>query len=142
MASFAGTGLKEVTIPENVTSIGFCAFGYEEDMETVVDGFVVHGVSGSQAETYCTDSDDDNDYANNFTFSPIAEDSVDVATETTVQVNTKKDGFFKQYGKWILMGIGALVLLIGGIALIFSGKEKKSSKEEAKTSDTQTEDEK
>ena len=34
MAAFAGTGLKEVTIPESVSTIGFCAFGYEDDMVT------------------------------------------------------------------------------------------------------------
>lgn len=130
MAAFAGTAMKEVTIPASVSAIGFCAFGYEEDMETPVDDFVVYGTVGSQAQTYCTDSDSENNYSNSFIFRSVmseeAEESEDA--ESAVQVETKETSPLQQYGKWILLGAGALILLIGGLLLIFGGKGKKSEK--------------
>ncbi|MGN1403074.1 MAG: leucine-rich repeat domain-containing protein [Ruminococcus sp.] len=133
MAAFAGTAMKEVTIPSSVSAIGFCAFGYEEDMETPVDGFVVYGTVGSQAQTYCTDSDSENNYSNSFTFRSVMSEEVE-SEDTAVQVESKETSPWQQYGKWILLGVGALVLLIGGLLLIFGGKGKKSEKP-AKKSD-------
>lgn len=65
--AFAATGLKNVMIPENVMDIGYCAFGYDENLEPL-DNFIILGTSGSAAETYCTDTDEEYDYENNFTF--------------------------------------------------------------------------
>lgn len=70
--AFAATGLTEITIPASVETIGYSAFGYDENLEPV-DNFVIKGVSGSAAQTYATDSDDEYDYKNDFTF--IATDS-------------------------------------------------------------------
>lgn len=127
MAAFAGTAMKEVTIPASVTAIGFCAFGYEEDMETPVDDFVVYGTVGSQAQTYCTDSDSENNYSNNFTFRSVMSEEVE-SEDTAVKVETKETSPWQQYGKWILLGVVVLVLLIGGLLLVFGGKRKKSEK--------------
>ena len=129
MAAFAGTGLKEVTIPESVSTIGFCAFGYEADMVTKVQDFVIYGKVGSQAEAYCTAEDSENDYSNNFKFRSVMSEEVSDTENTTVAVEETESGWQK-YGKWILLGAGALVLLIGGGVLIFAGggKQKKSGK--------------
>lgn len=127
MAAFAGTAMKEVTIPSSVSAIGFCAFGYEEDMETPVKDFVVYGAVGSQAQTYCTDSDSENNYSNNFIFRSVMSEEVE-GEDTAVQVESKETSLWQQYGKWILLGAGVLVLLIIGLLLIFGGKGKKSGK--------------
>lgn len=137
MAAFAGTGLKEVTIPESVSTIGFCAFGYEADMVTKVQDFVIYGKVGSQAEAYCTAEDSENDYSNNFKFRSVMSEEVSDTENTAVAVEETESGWQK-YGKWILLGAGALVLLIGGGVLIFAGggKQKKSGK--AAKKDTQS----
>ena len=129
MAAFAGTGLKEVTIPESVATIGVCAFGYEADMVTKVQDFVIYGKVGSQAEAYCTAEDSENDYSNNFKFRSVMSEEVSDTENTAVAVEETESGWQK-YGKWILLGAGALVLLIGG------GKQKKSGK--AAKKDTQS----
>ncbi len=123
MAAFAGTGLTEVTIPSSVSEIGFCAFGYELDMDTTVSGFVVYGVTGSQAQTYCTDSDDENDYSNNFTFRTISSKN-EVATDTTKTGMDYSESFLDKYGMWIFIGGVAVLVLIVGIILIVSGNRK------------------
>ncbi|MCR5208389.1 MAG: leucine-rich repeat domain-containing protein, partial [Eubacterium sp.] len=53
--------LKSITIPESVSYVGRCAFGYDffQDENTngyfLIDGFKVYGKKGSAAETYCGD---------------------------------------------------------------------------------------
>lgn len=129
MAAFAGTGLKEVTIPESVTAIGFCAFGYEADMTTKVEDFVIYGKVGTQAQTYCTDKDEENNYSNNFKFHSILSEEISGSDNETVEVKETTSGW-KSYGRWILLGAGALILLVGGGVLIFSGSGKKPKKAE------------
>lgn len=87
--AFAGTGLKSITVPQSVETIGYCAFGYDADLKAV-EGFVVKGVKGSAAESYCTESDDENNYVNNFTFKE--------ADQNELQYNGLKEsqsGYFK-----------------------------------------------
>lgn len=76
--AFAATGLKTVTIPASVTEIGYCAFGYDENLEPL-SSFTIVGVTGSAAQTYCTDSDADYDYANSFTFVDV--ENADLVSE-------------------------------------------------------------
>lgn len=139
MAAFAGTGLKEVTIPASVTEIGFCAFGYEEDMQTQVADFVIYGDVGSQAQTYCTDTDPENDYENHFIFRTrlAAEESGDDDEEEPVHVE-QKEGTGNSIWKWILLGAGALVLLIGGGVLLLGGKKKSDIPSEDASSSKKT----
>lgn len=129
MAAFAGTGMKEVTIPASVTYIGFCAFGYEEDMQTAVKDFVVYGETGSQAQTYCTDSDEENDYENHFTFcSILSSDDDSSESDSPVQIEAKEEANTLQSAvKWILMGVGIVVLVVGGLVLILGGRKKQDS---------------
>ncbi|MDE5764983.1 MAG: leucine-rich repeat domain-containing protein [Ruminococcus sp.] len=65
--AFQDTALTKVKIPSGVESIGYCAFGYDED-ENAVEGFLIIGDANSAAQIYATDTDADYDYANNFTF--------------------------------------------------------------------------
>ena len=65
--AFAGTAMMKVRIPESVTDIGYSAFGYDSN-NSVVEGFTIIGTPGSAAQTYCTDSDTEYDYKNNFEF--------------------------------------------------------------------------
>ena len=66
-SSFAGTAMKSVRIPDTVTYIGYCAFGYDAE-ENPIEDFVVIGKAGSAAETYTTDTDEEYDIANDFEF--------------------------------------------------------------------------
>ncbi|MBQ8926803.1 MAG: leucine-rich repeat protein [Oscillospiraceae bacterium] len=72
--AFAGTGMRSVTIPPGVQEILYGAFGYDIDLAPMSD-FVVFGIEGTLAQQYCTDTDEDNDYQNNFTF--VAVDNTD-----------------------------------------------------------------
>lgn len=139
MAAFAGTAMKEVTVPASVSAIGFCAFGYEDDMKTAVSDFVIYGSVGSEAQRYCTVEDSENDYANSFTFqSVLTEDSAASATEDTkLQTAVEEKSPWQQYGKWVLLGVCVAVLLVGGVVLIVGGKKKKDAPE---SSDKSTEE--
>ena len=66
--AFAGAGMKSVVIPASVEEIGYCAFGYSSDLETFYSTFTLYGLSGSAAETYATDTDEEYGYENNFNF--------------------------------------------------------------------------
>ena len=66
-SAFMGTAMKEIRVPDSVVSIGYSAFGYDLN-ENADDSFVVIGSVGSAAYKYCTDTDKDYGYANNFIF--------------------------------------------------------------------------
>ena len=54
------TSLTEVTIPDSVTYIGDHAFGYynnETYTYTKIEDFTIYGFKGSTAETYATEND-------------------------------------------------------------------------------------
>lgn len=95
--AFAATGLKKIQIPDSVTDIDYCAFGYDEDLNAIED-FVIIGASGSAAETYATDTDEDYNYENNFTFvdsanADLIDESANFETKTNDEyVYTDKDG--------------------------------------------------
>ena len=66
-SAFQGTSIMEIVIPETVTTIGYCAFGYDEN-ENIMDGLLIVGAEGSAAEVYATDKDEDYGLYNDFTF--------------------------------------------------------------------------
>lgn len=70
--AFAGVPIQRIRIPGTVSYIGYYALGYLSEEETV-EGFTLIGEPGSYAEIYATESDDEYDYANNFTFMTTAE---------------------------------------------------------------------
>lgn len=118
--AFLGTGLTEVRIPASVTSIGYCAFGYDEDFKAV-NKFIIYGVKTSQAESYATEKDEENDYENNFTF--IADQEETVAEEKSgVSLSTKMIITIVLISVIVIAAIAlCAVLIIGKI----SGKGKK-----------------
>ncbi|MBQ8724501.1 MAG: leucine-rich repeat protein [Oscillospiraceae bacterium] len=67
-SAFAGTAVRDIVIPATVTSIGYCALGYDTNLSTSYSTLVIYGLSGSAAQTYATDKDEEYDYENNFTF--------------------------------------------------------------------------
>ena len=74
--AFMDTGLTEVTIPSSVREIRYCAFGYTSDANgnyTPVDSFTLIGEYGSAASVYATDTDEEYDYKNEFTFMTVNE---------------------------------------------------------------------
>ncbi|MBQ8298002.1 MAG: leucine-rich repeat protein [Ruminococcus sp.] len=101
--AFAATGLKKVQIPSSVTEIGYSAFGYDENLEPI-DSFTIIGATGSAAQTYCTDTDEEYGYANNFTF--VDESNAELVDEAG-QMETKTSGDYmyaeKDGGIYILM---------------------------------------
>lgn len=97
--------LKDITIPQSVTSIGSKAFGYFWDrtkqQKVKYEDMIIRGISGSAAETYARE--------NGFTFIPVN----DVNASGWVQVDDKwyyidKDstiaiGWRHVGGKWYYM---------------------------------------
>lgn len=77
--SFVDTGLKKITVPDSVTEIGYCAFGYSTGKnggsETPDPDFIIVGSIGSAAQRYSSDSDSDYDYQNEFKFRTPQEDA-------------------------------------------------------------------
>ncbi len=49
-------------------------------MTTKVEDFVIYGKVGSQAQTYCTAVDSENDYSNNFKFRSVMSEEVSEVT--------------------------------------------------------------
>lgn len=78
--AFAATGLREVRIPESVLEIGYCAFGYDEELKPL-DNFVIVGKTGSAAQAYATDSDEEYDYINEFTFKTFEQEETEESFE-------------------------------------------------------------
>ncbi len=91
--AFCDTSMKSVTIPVSVEQIGYCAFGYVSSGTSFspVDGFTVYGIQNSMAQSYCTSSDDENEYQNNFAFVAIDENGETIPTEATESADTASD---------------------------------------------------
>lgn len=142
-SAFAGTAVRSIVIPTTVESIGYCAFGYSEDLQTSYSTLVIYGLSGSIAQTYANDSDEEYDYKNNFTF--VAKTSAQIkamlsdgeensdseseeATEPDVIVE-KEDNSTSQFTwKVIIIALGAVVLCGGVGAIAVSSKKSHSKK--------------
>lgn len=158
-AAFAGTGLQEITIPASVEEIGYSAFGYQADMTTTVKNFTIYGESGSAAQKYATDSDEEYSYQNSFSFVTVQNADVvrggrsEEDLSSTQQVGEdddsnvviteeKKKGFNSKY---LLLGISGVVLVIGAVLILSGLRTGKQLKEKitAKSShqkDDQTEE--
>lgn len=70
--AFFDTGLTEIVIPDSVTTIGYCAFGYYTSASGQTaskdEAFTIVGKQGGAASLYAHDKDSDYDYQNNFSF--------------------------------------------------------------------------
>ncbi|MDE6776094.1 MAG: leucine-rich repeat domain-containing protein, partial [Ruminococcus sp.] len=90
-SAFQDTALTKVKIPSGVESIGYCAFGYDEQ-ENPVAGFIIIGDADSVAQIYATDTDEDYNYANNFTF--MTTETAEIAEEYAA-LDIQQSGIFE-----------------------------------------------
>lgn len=148
-SAFAGTAVRSIVIPTTVTNIGYCALGYSEDLTTSYSTLKIYGVSGSIAQTYATDKDDEYDYENEFTFIAKTADEIkamlgdesdssadessdkEEATESNVVIKEEKNSDSAFIWKVIIMALGAVVLCGGIIAVAVSSKKNKPLKSTA-----------
>lgn len=147
-SAFAGTGIRNIVIPTTVTDIGYCALGYDTNLTTAYSTLVIYGVSGSIAQVYASDTDEEYDYENNFTFIAKTADEIqgmlgssddtngssEDASEPTVIIEEEKQSDTKGVLKVVFIIAGALVLIGGGTAIALSSK-KSDSKASAKKKD-------
>lgn len=141
-SAFAGTAVRDIVIPTTVTNIGYCALGYDSNLSTSYSTLVIYGLSGSIAQTYCTDRDEEYDYENNFTFVAKTEaqikallgesDSEEAASdessneeEVQVTVEEEENTNVQNILKIVLIVLGAGVLCGGIGAVAVSSKKKK-----------------
>ncbi len=153
-AAFAGTGLQEITIPASVEEIGYSAFGYEADMTTTVKNFTIYGESGSAAQNYAADSDEEYSYQNAFSFVTVKDANVvrggrekeDLsATEqvggeddsNVVITEEKKKGFNSKY---LLLGISGVVLVVGAVLVLLGLRTGKNTKAETAAAESDKKD--
>ncbi len=139
-SAFAGTGIRNIVIPTTVTDIGYCALGYDTNLTTSYSTLVIYGVSGSAAQTYASDTDDEYNYENNFTFiaktddeiqgmlgiSDDTDDSSEEISESTVIIEEEKQTDTKGVLKVVFIIAGAFVLIGGGVAIVLSSKKSDS----------------
>ncbi len=146
--AFAGTEVRSIVIPTTVENIGYCAFGYSEDLTTSYSTLVIYGLSGSIAETYATDTDSEYDYENNFTFIAktsaqiqamltVEDDSSDGSsaedtTEPAVIVETEDNSSAQFTWKVVIIALGAAVLCGGICAIAISSKKDKDKTDDKK----------
>ncbi len=147
-SAFAGTAVRDIVIPSSVTTIGYCALGYDTNLTTSYSTLVIYGLSGSAAQVYASDKDEEYDYENNFTFIAKTEaqlsamlsgeyentsSSEDTSENNNVSVTVEDDNSqsFKSILKVVLIVLG-IGILCGGIAavVISSKKDAKNKKNE------------
>lgn len=144
-SSFAGTAVRDIVIPASVESIGYCALGYDTNLSTSYSTLVIYGLSGSAAQVYATDKDEEYDYENNFTFIAKTEaqlsamlggedeSAAEDATEpVAVTVEEESTGGFRSALKIILIVLGGGVLCGGVAAVVISSKKSKPEKTDKK----------
>ncbi|MDD6269020.1 MAG: leucine-rich repeat domain-containing protein [Oscillospiraceae bacterium] len=151
--AFAGTAVRSIVIPPTVTNIGYCALGYDVNLTTSYNTLIIYGLSGSIAQTYATDKDEEYDYKNDFTFVAKTEaqlkemlssgdstgedeSSAVESTEAKVIVEEESGSNSKFTWKVIIIVLGAAVLCVGfGAVAVSSKKNKKSGKDKKDSSE-------
>lgn len=154
--AFAGTAVRQIVIPPTVTNIGYCALGYDIDLNTSYSTLVIYGLQGSVAQTYAKDRDEEYDYENNFTFIAKTESQLkamlsgdaesetgesEAASDNNVVVEEEKSGNSEFVWKVIIIALGGAVLCGGVCAVAVSSRKNKKSNTKSDTkSDTKTDD--
>lgn len=136
--AFCGTGMKSVTIPSSVETINFCAFGYDEDLSPISD-FVIYGEPYSAAQMYCSASDSENEYENNFTFINVQNPDSTVENAESEEEGTEPQktamGDPEKTRNIVIAVCGtvlAAVLAVAGVLFFRSRKKKEQGEENEK----------
>lgn len=136
--AFCGTGMKSVTIPSSVETINFCAFGYDEDLSPISD-FVIYGEPYSAAQMYCSASDSENEYENNFTFINVKNPDSTVENAESEEEGTEPQkttmGDPEKTRNIVIAACGtvlAAVLAVAGVLFFRSRKKKEQGEENEK----------
>ncbi len=139
--AFCGTSLKSVTIPASITQIGFCAFGYDSNMNPIRD-FTIYGTPYSMAQSYCTAADNENDYQNQFNFVAIDENGDPLPTEVTdppaaqsdetgTTLSGSSDPGSKGALKTGVIVVGcAVIAAVGAVVVVLLSKKPKTKKQD------------
>lgn len=142
--AFAGTAVRSIVIPTTVNEIGYCALGYAENLKTSYSTLVIYGLSGSVAQTYSNDKDEEYNYKNNFTFisktsaqikAMLSDGSEDETSGGTQEATTEQKVIVKEEKasnsaftwKVIIMALGAVVLCGGIGAVAVSANKNKAA---------------
>lgn len=127
--AFCGTGMKSVTIPPTVETINFCAFGYDEDLAPIRD-FVIYGEPYSAAQMYCTASDTENEYENNFTFVNTQNpDSTVESTEPAPTEPQKGEGAGIAIMPVVLPVVGGILAIAAAVVAVIVGKKRQKKEQ-------------
>ena len=128
--------LTEVVLSDSVVEIGAMAFGYvfdENEGDVAKDNFTIKGIAGSAANGYCEE--------NGFTFTALTQEQLmqaltenDFVSANPVQPGgtapvtvskTQQTSFMEQYGLWLLIGGGAVLLIALTVILLLVLKLKR-----------------
>ncbi len=164
--AFLGTSLKSITIPSSVGTISYYAFGYDTNLNQIAD-FVIYGVTGSQAQVYCTEVDEENDYENYFTFVAVSEEQANGDAEVrpdasgnTEEAETDAQGNTVQAAtdapshvaaeavpgqgdilRYILMGGGCLIVILAAVLGVLVLRRRNAAGEEDSHKNAERQDE-
>ncbi len=144
--AFAGTGLESVTLPASLEEISFCAFGYDENFNQIND-FVIYGVPNSAAQLYCTASDGDNDYANDFAFISVEDPEASFVNEENSSADSAADSEGEQEETIeptqaaapqkqaspltiVLIACGGVIVVLAAVLAVLLAKKPKKTEEQ------------
>ncbi len=148
--AFIGTSLPSVTIPANVNTISYYAFGYDTSFKQI-ESFVVYGEKGTVAESYCSSVDEENDYENSFTFVDISgegetqamtdaagnvipAETAQAATAPGTTQDEKKDPLSKDaILRYVLIGCGGVAVVLAGVLAVLLRKKPAEAKKSEKS---------
>lgn len=122
-AAFVSTGFTEIEIPYTVQEIGYSAFGFTTDISGQIipmDSFVVKGLTGSMAQSYCADEGNEN----------IKFESVDekYIQESTSDKNDSKEKSNIKPGIIIAIVIVFIAAIASAVLIPLRGRKKASAK--------------
>ncbi len=108
--AFTATAMTEIEIPSTVQNIGYYAFGYTADEQgqfVEMESFVLKGIEGGVAQSYCTENP-------HITFEAVEAptEAIDEATEETAV--TAKDG---EKSEGLKPGI-IVAICVAGVAVV------------------------
>lgn len=127
--AFTATAMTEVEIPSTVQDIGYYAFGYSADQQgqfIEMDNFVLKGIEGSVAESYCSENSHITFEAVEAPTEAAEEENVAEGTEAAA-VKTENESEGLKPGVIVAIAVAGVALLAVIIAVIVKIKRGKNS---------------